>query len=258
MFKEVFIKKLEAIGLPEEQSSVFLLFFNNNELTLEKIENSFSKKYLKIQEKTILEIVKSLIKLELIYEIKNPDNKSIFKLLGLDNLKKLKNSNKIPSNSLKLLIKNLNNKLLLLNNNFEVLFLKNKEGFNIVSDNMLTSKTPIRAFINPDINFTDSFIIENNKNNLEQRKKRKILKNILLFKGPKDSYFLNKNKNEITDIKILNNKTKSNTFTYMYIYDNKIVYINYLKKDNITLVVINNQDIYTVNKEIFDIEWNSL
>lgn len=255
MFKKKFIKDLISIGLTKKQSLVYIALLNNDKITtsvlLKKINNIFTNEEHIIDNKNINKILKTLISLNLISFEKNT---GYLATLNPTNLKELKTKKKISIQNLNKIIKNLESKFLLLKKRSEIIFLQGEIGIDIISDDMLSSKTDIKVFANPNLETNKENIIENNESYFKERRRRKILKKIILFKTTKSLNFLNKKNNSFTSIKITKNKAKSDIFTFMYIYDNKIVYINYLYGNKITLVIINDTNIYNINREIFDIE----
>ncbi len=140
----------------------------------------------------------------------------------------------------------------LTNNKPGVRFFEGEEGVWEVLKNTLSSKTEILTIA--DVEAVEKYLKEVNKKYVAKRNKLGIKKRLLAL----DSEYARghfKNVPDTTDVKLI--KLKITPFsTSIHIYDNKIAYIT-MTKDNLFSTLIEDPNIYSMHKALFDSIWSA-
>ncbi|MFZ2205708.1 MAG: helix-turn-helix domain-containing protein [Minisyncoccia bacterium] len=133
-----------------------------------------------------------------------------------------------------------------------VRFFEGKEGISEVTNDTLSSKTEIYAYI--DSEAVESLYPDLNKEYVGKRMKQKIHKKIISPDSEFERGLAKDSDNEFTETRVLGADFRF--ATVMQIYDNKISYIT-LSKDKQIGVIIEDPDIYKTHKAIFEHEWKT-
>ena len=142
-----------------------------------------------------------------------------------------------------------------------VRFFEGKEGLKKALEDTLTTQETIRAIVN--IEALNKYANKQNARYLEKRINQGVKKKTLKLKESEE-YIQNRKDyypkidtekyKKLTKTKVLPKDT--NPFrTTVQIYDNKVAYLN-IRKENIISIIIEDKDIYKLNKNIFDLLWN--
>ena len=162
--------------------------------------------------------------------------------------KELENDKKEFSNFLPDLISAYN----LAHNRPGVKFYEGEEGIKKVLEDTLSSKTEIYTVANPGA--LQGNLAKINQNYVKKRLEKGVKKKLILPESARENF--NQSEDEYTEIRFL--KEEYYYFqTGMQIYDGKISYQTLDSKNNIG-VIIEDQNIYSMHKLLFEYIWNSL
>lgn len=134
-----------------------------------------------------------------------------------------------------------------------VRFFEGEEGFRDVLFDSLTSSEPIRTIA--DIEAAHTFAPAINQEYTKKRELAGIHNKILVLDTPFSKTFATNTKTKLVESKFLS-PTLEHFHTSTQIYDNKVVYMT-LRENNMISVVIEDPDIYQMNKSMFDYLWLS-
>jgi sugar-specific transcriptional regulator TrmB len=157
---------------------------------------------------------------------------------------------KLAKETLNFSLGNLSSKFNLLSGKPNVQFFEGDEGIMEVINDSLTAKETILQYV--DNEMVKDYLPKENKDYVNKRIKLKIKKKML---SPESAYIREHAKEmdkEFTELRILKNNLPSNTV--MQIYNDKISYLT-LKDNKKIGIIVEDQDIANMHKNLFNIHW---
>lgn len=142
----------------------------------------------------------------------------------------------------------------LVSNKPGVRFYEGISGFEKATFDTLTAKEEIYAFV--DLAALEGEFGEINKRYSAQREKMKIKKKLIVADTPENRNFFKNFNNEITEVKFIK-KEFYHFQSSLQIYNNKISYLT-LDQANTISVIIDDKNIYSLNKLLFEYLWATL
>ena len=133
-----------------------------------------------------------------------------------------------------------------------VRFFDGKEGFGEALSDTLSAEE-IYTYI--DLESVKKHAQEINKPYVEARRKKGINKKLLILDTPENRAFMEQQGSELSDFRFLPKNMKPFK-TGMQIYKNRISYFT-LREKNSIVVIIDDPDIYTMHKHMFEYLWDS-
>ena len=131
-------------------------------------------------------------------------------------------------------------------------FFEGRDGFKEALDDTLTSQEPIYTFVNLDD--VEKYVDDINKTYVSQRRAKGVEKRLLLLDTPGNREYIKKQGGSLSDTRFLPKEVVPFK-TGMQIYDGKISYFT-LRKDNLIAVIIEDKDIYQMNRNLFEYLWS--
>lgn len=135
-----------------------------------------------------------------------------------------------------------------------VRFYEGISGFEKATFDTLTAKEEIYAFV--DLAALEGEFGKINKKYAAQREKMKIKKKLIVADIPENRNFFKNFNNETTEVKFIK-KEFYHFNSSLQIYNNKISYLT-LDQTNTISVIIDDKNIYSLNKLIFEYLWSAL
>jgi sugar-specific transcriptional regulator TrmB len=135
-----------------------------------------------------------------------------------------------------------------------VQFFEGEEGQRETLWDTLTSKETIYTYV--DIETSDAYVDELNKEYVRERIKRKIPKKILLPDTPQARAELVANTDELTEMRLIPEQDAPPFNTAMQIYDGKVSYLTFTK-DVMAGTIIHDAAIYGLHRFLFEQQWKT-
>ena len=133
-----------------------------------------------------------------------------------------------------------------------VRFFEGIEGFREAIYDTLTATETVYAYV--DLEAIEDNVEEINKKYVQDRRKKGIEKKILIVDSPGSREYVKKQGANQTQARLLPNKIDLFN-TGMQIYNNKILYSTFRKKNTMS-VIIDDPDIYKMQRNMFEFMWN--
>ncbi|MBD3311349.1 MAG: hypothetical protein GF349_02530 [Candidatus Magasanikbacteria bacterium] len=133
-----------------------------------------------------------------------------------------------------------------------VRFFEGEDGYEQALYDTLNTTDTLYTIV--DLEAVQKYADKINKEYVEDRRKKGINKQILVVNTPANQEYLKKQGKKLTDSRLLPKNIKSFN-TAMQIYNNKIAYFT-LREDSKVAVIIEDPDIYNMQKNIFEGLWN--
>lgn len=245
MYKAIFQKA----GLTPTQSSILEYLFEKKEDRASNIAKKIKK-----SRAMVYKDLEELASLKIIEKHDKSNQVSIFRLGHPSYMEKffdereakIKKDREMFNNYLPDMISSYN----LMSNKPGVKYYEGEEGIWKILNDTLKSKTEILTIA--DVGAVDKYLKEVNKKYVEKRNKKKIKKRLLAL----DSEYAREHfagRGELTDLKLID--LEINPFsTSLQIYDGKIAYIT-MTKEILTGTLIEDENIYSMHKALFDLLW---
>lgn len=133
-----------------------------------------------------------------------------------------------------------------------VKFYEGSEGAKKIVEDTLTSRTEVYSYT--DLEIVDKFFSQYNQSYVGQRKEKGITKKMIVADSIYNRQHAKSLINPNTDIKLISGATSFAAI--MYIYDNKISYIN-LDPKHLISTIIEHQSFYKMHKSLFELHWQN-
>lgn len=132
-----------------------------------------------------------------------------------------------------------------------VQFYEGMDGFAEALDDTLTAKEPIRTIV--DVDAVAQYAEKENRAYIEKRNKLGKQKKILIVDTPQARAYMERVGRDHTTTRFLP-KALSSFPTGLQIYDNKVLFLTLREKNTIS-VLVEDPEIYTIHKNLFDFLW---
>ncbi|MSU56213.1 MAG: hypothetical protein EXS51_02810 [Candidatus Taylorbacteria bacterium] len=245
-------KFLEELGLNKEQSLVYEAMLKNGLMPARMVAQKSG-----IKRSLTYKILEQLISLGLVEKRDNIGKITFFfpahpgKLREF--LQKREEAIKTAEASLGGIMGRMVSDFNLLSGKPNVQFYEGPEGMKKVLEDSLTAESEIYSY--SDVISVQKYIPDLNTEYMLKRKKFSVKKKILFFDSPEARKLLpDIYRPDITEYKFISFKTQP-PHTVMQIYDNKVSYIT-LGKDQMIGVIIEDANIYSLHKYLFENQWN--
>jgi len=156
-------------------------------------------------------------------------------------------------NALKGIVSDLGSLYRLSHNKPGIKFYEGAEGIRDSLEDSLTSTEPILTYM--DMDSMDKTMRDANAEYVKKRLKKGIQKHLLIIDSPSNREMVKNYDQTLTKIKFLPKKIHPFK-TGMQIYDNKISFFTH-RLNNTISVIIQDQDLYEMNKSIFNFFWEN-
>ena len=241
---------LNQIGLTKEQSVVYQALIQGGLIPARGITQKVG-----IKRGLVYKVLEQLIEMGLAEKRDNVAKIALFSATHPNNLKNIIEKRNQEIKNAEVSLDSIMNKLTsdfnLVSGKPNVQFFEGMEGMKKVLEDSLSSQTEIYSYA--DIEAIQKYIPDINADYVRKREKFNIKKKAVLLDTPFARTFLKDYYKSVTDIRLI--KTKSTPFqTVMQIYDNKVSYITLSDKEMIG-VIIEDKHIYTMNRDLFDFNW---
>lgn len=130
-------------------------------------------------------------------------------------------------------------------------FFEGEDGMKKIMADSLTAQTEILSFVDPKA--VDQNIAQDNRRYVNQRKKMKIKKKLLVTRSEYNLKRFAHYNDKLTEVRYIDQRPVS-SFTSMQIYDNKISYQT-LSKNALMGIIIEDKNIATMHRELFKFIW---
>ncbi len=266
-------KELQEAGLSEHEANVYTVLILENGLPasvilkkvnekneIEFLKNNKKGEIKKLSRQNAYKIIDDLIRMNLAKKEIKKKGSAIFHALHPKNLEEnlKKESFRIENsrNKLKNIIDDLGSTFDLNSEKPGIKFYNNISNPIDFYNDMLKSKETIYTYFDPTAEIENPKLSELSMRLAEDRKSKKVKKKAIFFNVPGAKELAEKYTkiNKFTEIKISKKITKD-VKTVMHIYNNKIVYMNFSKKNKKTnIFVIQDKNIYNLQRSIFEDE----
>jgi sugar-specific transcriptional regulator TrmB len=250
-----FTNEISATGLTVDQAVVYECLLRLGAVPASKVVKAIPRPY-ELSRPLVYKVLDELVQLSLVKKDDEPGKVSSFSALHPNALGELITAKeflleKVRSNYASI-AGSLTSVFNLVDGKPNVQFFEGMKGVRSILNDALTSKTEICSYI--DIATVERIFGNISREFGEEREKRKIKKRNIGVDTPENRDFLRKTGLQLTEERLI--KWPTETFaSVMFIYDNKIAYMNILEP--YISILISDPQIYSMHQALFDSTWHS-